>query len=251
MSGHSKWSKIKRAKGIADAKKGNIFTKLVKEIMAAVKAGDPNPDANIRLRLAIQKARDNNMPMDNIKRAIEKGSGKEAGPPPAEIVLEGYGPGGIAILVRALSDNKNRTVQEVRNVFNRNGGSLSESGGVAWLFESRGVIDIDTPSGKEDELALLAIDCGADDVKTSEGLIEAYTNPQQLEAIRHCLEVKGLKVTSAEPKLVPKTTTLAGEKVATQNIRLMDMLEDLEDVQSISSNLDFTEEVIEALKAQA
>ena len=250
MSGHSKWSKIKRAKGVADAKKGNVFTKLVKEIMAATKAGDPNPDANIRLRMAVQKARDNNMPMDNIKRAIEKGSGKEAGPPPSETVLEGYGPGGIAILVRALTENKNRTVQEVRNVFNRNGGSLAESGAVAWLFESKGVIDIDAPSGKEDEFGLLAIDCGAEDVKTDKGLTEAYTKPQEVEAVRQCLEVKGVKISSAEPKLVPKTTIMASLKVATQTIKLMEMLEELEDVQDVYSNVDFTEEVIEALSAQ-
>lgn len=250
MSGHSKWSKIKRAKGVADAKKGNIFTKLVKEIMAAAKAGDPNPDGNIRLRLAIQKARDNNMPMDNIKRAIDKGSGKDAGPPPSEIVLEGYGPAGIAILVRALTENKNRTVQEVRNAFNRNGGSMAESGAVAWLFESKGVIDIDTAPGKEDEFALVAIDCGAEDAKTDKGFLEVYTKPQDVEIVRKCLEVKGMKITSAEPKLVPKTTILASEKVAAQAVRLMDMLEELDDVQDVYSNVDFTEEVMEAIKDQ-
>lgn len=251
MSGHSKWSKIKRQKGVADIKKGNIFTKLVKEIMAATKAGDPNPDANVRLRLAIQKARDNNMPMDNIKRAIEKASGKEAGPPPSEIVLEGYGPGGIAILVRALTENKNRTVQEVRNVFTRNGGNLAESGAVAWLFENKGVIEIDAPRGKEDDFGLVAIDCGAEDVKTDKGSLEAYTKPQDVEMVRNCLEVKGIKVASAEPKLVPKSTILAGEKVAGQTIKLMELLEDLEDVQDVYSNIDFSEEVMEALKAQA
>lgn len=251
MSGHSKWSKIKRAKGVADAKRGNIFTKLVKEIMAAAKAGDPNPAANTRLRLAVQKAKDNNMPTDNIKRAIEKASGKEAGPPPSEITLEGYGPGGIAILVRALTENKNRTVQEVRNVFTRNGGSMAESGSVAWLFESRGVISIDAPENKEDEIGLLAIDCGADDARTDKGFIEVFTNPQEIEQVRSCLEVKGIKVTSAEPKLVPKTTIMATEKVATQTVKLMEMLEDLEDVQDVFSNVDFSEEVLEALKSQA
>lgn len=250
MSGHSKWAQIKRQKGVADARRGQLFTKLTREIMVAARQGGGNPDTNFRLRLAIQKARDNNMPMENIERSIKKGTGELGSGSLSEITLEGYGPKGVAIIVSALTDNKNRTVSEVRTVFTKHGGNLSESGGVAWLFEKRGIITVDTKGINMDEVALLAIDAGADDVKDEKGYLEIYTTPQKLEEIRKAIETKA-KVISAEISLIPTRTVMLDEKDAIQTLKLLDHLEELDDVQQVYSNLDFSDSVTEKLKAQS
>ena len=245
MSGHSKWSSIKHQKGVADAKRGQLFTKLTREIIVVVRQGGSNPEANFRLRLAIQKARDNNMPLDNIEKAIKRGSGTIEGANLAEMVLEGYGPGGAAILVQALSDNRNRTIQDVRNIFSRSGGNVGESGCVAWLFDLKGLISVETNDLDAEELALQAIDAGAEDVKLENSYVEIYTKPEELEVVRTALEQKNLPVASAELSMIPKTTVELEEKVALQTLKLLDKLEELDEVQHVSSNADFPNSVLE------
>jgi len=250
MSGHSKWSSIKHQKGVADARRGQLFTKLTREIIVVVRQGGSNPEANFRLRLAIQKARDSNMPTDNIEKAIKRGSGTLEGATLAEMVLEGYGPSGVAILVQALSDNRNRTLQDVRNVFSRSGGSLGESGCVAWLFESKGLIMIETKDLGAEELALQAIDAGADDVNIENDPIEIYTKPEELEVVRTALEQQNLPITSAELSMTPKTMVEVEEKAALQALKLLDKLDGLDDVQHVFSNIDFSDSTLEKYKAQ-
>ena len=245
MSGHSKWSSIKHQKGVTDARRGQLFTKLTREIIVATHQGGSNPEANFRLRLAVQKARDSNMPLENIERAIKRGSGETEGASLAEMVLEGYGPGGAAILVQALSDNRNRTVQDVRNIFSRHGGSLGASGCVSWLFESEGLITIETADSDTEELALNAIDAGAEDVKVEDNYVEIYTKPEDLEKVRGALEQRKLVVASAGLSMVPKTTVELEEKTALQTLKLLDKLEELDEVQHVSSNADFPNSVLE------
>jgi YebC/PmpR family DNA-binding regulatory protein len=244
MSGHSKWASIKHQKGVADARRGQLFSKLTREIMVAVREGGASPEANFRLRLTVQKARDNNMPLDNIERAIKRGSGETDGVILSELVLEGYGPGGTAILVRALSDNRNRALQEVRNAFTRHGGSLGESGCVAWLFESRGLITVKTDDDAE-ELELKAIDAGAEDVNLGDGYLEIYTMPEETEKVRQALEQQGVSISSAELSMVPKTVVQLEEKPALQALRLLDKLEELDEVQNVYSNADFSDDVVD------
>jgi len=245
VSGHSKWSSIKHQKAVTDARRGKIFTKLTREIIVAVREGGSNPEANSRLRLVIQKARDSRMPSDNIERAIKRGSGTLEGVTLVEMTLEGYGPKGIAILVQALSDNRNRTVQEVRNIFSRQGGNLGESGCVAWLFDSRGLITVEGAGLDAEELALQAIDAGAEDVKIENSYVEIYTRPDELEMVRTALEQKNLPVASAELSMIPKTTVELEEKAALQALKLLDKLEELDEVQHVSSNADFPDSVME------
>ena len=249
MSGHSKWSSIKHQKGVTDARRGQLFTKLTREIIVAVRQGGSNPEANFRLRLAVQKARDNNMPLDNIERAIKRGSGELEGATLVELTLEGYGPGGAAILVQALSDNRNRTIQDVRNIFSRSGGSLGESGCVAWLFDLKGLISVETNDLDAEELALQAIDAGAEDVKVENNYVEIYTKPEELEAVRTALEQKNLPVASAELSMMPKTTVGLEEKTALQTLKLLDKLEELDEVQHVSSNADFPNSILEKYQA--
>jgi YebC/PmpR family DNA-binding regulatory protein len=245
MSGHSKWSTIKRQKGAADAKRGQLFTKLAREIIVAVREGGDNPEGNFRLRLVIQKARDNNMPLDNIERAIKRGSGHAEGATLVEMTLEGYGPSGVAILVEALSDNRNRTLQEVRNLFTRNGGNLGEAGCVAWLFDSRGVITVETNGQDAEELALKAIDAGADDVKIEKDYIDIYTKSTDLEKVRKALEAEKIDIASSELSMIPKSPIELEEKVALQTLKLLDKLEELDEVQQVSSNADFSDAILE------
>ena len=221
MSGHSKWSSIKHQKGVTDAKRGQLFTKLTREIIIATREGGSNPDANFRLRLAVQKARDSNMPQDNIERAIKRGSGDLEGATLVDVILEGYGPGGTAILVKALTDNRNRTIQEVRNIFSRLGASLGESGCVAWLFESKGVITIKTVNLDADELALLAIDAGAEDVKIESDFVEVYTAPEELETVRAALKQQNLELDNTELSMVPKTMVQLEERAALQTLKML------------------------------
>jgi YebC/PmpR family DNA-binding regulatory protein len=245
MSGHSKWSTIKRKKGVADDRRGQLFTKLAREIIVAVREGGPNPEGNFRLRLAVQKARDNSMPLDNIERAIKRGSGRIEGAALVEMVLEGYGPSGVAILVQALSDNRNRTLQDVRNIFSRHGGNLSESGSVAWLFDSQGLITVPVNTGDAEEMALEAIDTGADDVKIENKYLEVYTKPTELEKVREALEQKKMTIGSAEVCLVPKSMVELEEKAALQTLKLLDRLEELDEVQSVACNADFSDAILE------
>jgi len=249
MSGHSKWSQIKRQKGVADAKRGQLFTKLAREIIVAVRQGGANSESNFQLRLAVQKARDNNMPMENIERAIKRGSGEAGAAALTEVKFEGYGPSGIAVLVEALTDNRNRTVQDVRRLFTRHGGNLGETGCVSWLFESRGVITVESNASDAEEIALRAIDAGAEDVKTENGYVEIYTQPQDLEKVRKVIEEKE-HVLSAELSLTPKNTVILDENKAVQALNFLDELEGLDDVQRVFSNIDFSEATLERLRSR-
>jgi len=251
MSGHSKWSTIKRQKGVADARRGQVFTKLTKEIMAAVREGGSNPDQNFRLRLVIQKCRDNNMPSDNIDRAVKKAAGEGGGTALTEAAFEGYGPGGAAILIQVLTDNRNRTLQEIRSIFNRGGGNMAAAGAVSWLFESKGVIIVETDEIDAEEVALWAIDAGADDVKIENSFVEIHTELDKLEAARRSLEDKSVPIVSAEIAMIPKTTLELGEDEAIRALKLLDRLEELDEVQRVFSNVDFSDEVLERLKAKA
>ena len=250
MSGHSKWANIKRQKGAADAKRGQLFTKLAREIIVAVRQGGASLDSNFRLRLAVQKARDNNMPSDNIERAIKRGSGEAGGATLTEVRFEGYGPSGIAVLVDTLTDNRNRTVQDVRRLFTRHGGNLGESGCVSWLFESRGVITVEGNTPDAEGIALWAIDAGAEDVKTDSSYVEIYTQPQDLEKVRKAIEEKQ-HVVSAELELTPKTTVVLEETKAVQALNFLDELEALDDVQRVFSNMDFSDTTLERLRSQS
>lgn len=245
MSGHSKWAQIKRQKATTDARRGQMFTKLGREITVAARAGGGDPEANFRLRLAIQRAREANMPADNIDRAIKRATGGSDAAALEEITYEGYGPGGAAVLIEAMTDNRNRAVSEIRNIFTRAGGSLGESGCVAWLFDPRGIISVDAAGQDPDEVALQAIDAGAEDVKTEDGTVEVYTSPADLDEVRRALEQGHVKVVSAETSMVPKTTIELDSRTAEQVLRLMDKLEELDDVQRVYSNVEFSEEVLE------
>ncbi len=252
MSGHSKWAQIKRQKGVADAKRGQLFTKLGREITIAARQGGGDPEANFRLRLAVQKARDNNMPAENIERAIKRGTGGSEGAALEEVTYEGYGPGGTAILLQALTDNRNRTVSDLRNFFTRAGGNLGEAGSVTWLFEQKGVIVIDINEEVDvEELELQAIDLGADDVKVEDNSLEIYTKPEDFESVRAALESQELSIASAELSMLPKSFVPLEEKAALQTLKLLDRLEELDDVQRVFSNADFPVEVVERYSAQA
>ena len=251
MSGHNKWSKIKHQKGADDVKRGNLYTKLTREIIISTREGGSDPDGNFRLRIAITKARDSNMPMDNIDRAIKKGSGEGEAGALIEMVLEGYGPGGTAILVNALSDNRNRTVQEIRSTFTRHGGSLAESGSVSWLFENKGVISIDAANVNADDVALQAIDAGAEDVQVQSGSVEIYTAPENLMKVRQALEKAKFTVTSGELIKEPKTMVQLDEKSATQALKLIDKLENLDDVQNVYSNADISDSIMASYESAA
>jgi len=251
MSGHSKWANIKHQKGAADARRGRIFTKLIREMTVAVREGGPNPEGNFKLRLAVQKARDNDMPLEHIDRTIKRASGQAEGAALQEMVLEGYGPGGTAIMVQATTDNRNRTVQEVRAAFTKAGGSLAGAGSVAWLFEQKGVITVKQNGLNADDLMLNAIDAGAEDVKVEHGFVEIYTKPNDLEKVRAALEAKQIPIERAEVSLEPKQMVQLEEKTALQTLKLLDRLEELDDVQSVASNADFADTVLEKYQLQA
>jgi YebC/PmpR family DNA-binding regulatory protein len=244
MSGHSKWSSIKRQKGVNDVKRGAIFTKIGREIGMAARAGGGDPDANYKLRLAVDKARAVNMPADTIKRAIDKAVGSGEAEQYEEIIYEGYGPGGVAILVEAATDNKNRTAAEVRSLFSKAGGQLAGAGAVAWQFETRGIVYITRDGQDPDDIALAAIDAGADDVDTEGDPLEIVTEPGNLEAVRTALEGTGGTIESAEVAMQPKSTIEVEVSAARQNLRLIENLEDLDDVQRVTANFDIPDEVM-------
>jgi len=244
MSGHSKWSQIKRQKGANDVKRGAIFTKMGREIAVAARAGGPDPDGNFRLRLAVEKARSANMPAETIKRAIERATGGGEGEQFEEIVYEGYGPGGVAVLVEAATDNRNRTAAEVRSIFSKAGGQLAGSGAVAWQFEPRGIITVARAGIDPDEIALLAIDAGASDVDPAADPLEIDTAPHDLEAVRRALEAAGVMIESAESAMVARQTVGVDTARARQALRLVEALEDLDDVQRVTVNLELSDELL-------
>jgi YebC/PmpR family DNA-binding regulatory protein len=244
MSGHSKWSTIKRQKGVNDSKRSAMFTKVAREIAVAARAGGGDPDANYRLRLAVDKARSINMPAENIRRSIEKATGGGDEVQYEEIVYEGYGPGGVAVLVEAATDNRNRTAAEVRSIFAKTGGQLAGSGAVAWQFEARGLITVARLGADPDEVALAAIDAGAADVDTEADPIEIYTEPSELLGVRMALEAAGVSVEDAESAMIAKQTVTLDADHVRKALRLVDLLEDLDDVQRVTTNVDIPEELL-------
>jgi len=245
MSGHSKWSSIKHQKGVVDARRGQLFTKLAREITVAARQGGADPEMNVRLRLAVQRAKDSNMPMDNVDRAIKRGAGIGDGTQTLEETMyEGYGPGGTAIMLQALTDNRNRTVSDIRSTFIRGGGNLGEAGCVAWNFESRGVITLSVSPEQGEELALVAIDAGAEDFELDATVLDVRTSVESFEAVRRALEESGATVANAELSLVPKSTVVLDIKYSQQTLRLLDKLEELDDVQRVYTNADFPEEAL-------
>lgn len=248
MSGHSKWSTIKRKKGAADAKRGKIFTKLIKEITVAVKMGNnPDPEMNPQLRQAIDKAKQNNMPNDNVKRAIKKASGEGEGQSFEESSYEGYGPGGAAVLVRVLTDNKNRTTAEVRHAFSKFGGNLGQDGCVSYMFDKKGMVVIDKEGVDEDALLEAALNAGAEDMKDEDSTFDIYTEPNDFESVRDAIKDGGFTIAQAEVSMIPQNTVqLSGRKAGTM-LKLMETLEDNDDVQDVYSNFDIAQEEMEAL----
>ena len=245
MSGHSKWSQIKRQKGAADVKRGVVFTKMTREIMLAAREGGPDPDANFRLRLAIDRARAVNMPHANIDRAIERATGGADGAQLESVVYEGYGPGGVSVMVEAATDNRNRTVSEIRATFVRGGGKLGESGSVQWLFEQKGIIEIDASGRSNDEVQLVAIDAGAEDVEVDGSLITVYTTTSAFEKVKKAIEAAAIPISSAEISMRPNNTVRVDGEHAQKVLRLVEALEDLDDVQKVHANFDIPDEVLQ------
>jgi YebC/PmpR family DNA-binding regulatory protein len=247
MSGHSKWSSIKHKKGAADARRGKVFTKLIKEITVAARMGGGDPDGNPRLRAAIAAAKAENMPKENIERGIKKGTGELEGVSYEEANYEGYGPGGVAVLVDCLTDNKNRTVAEVKHLFERNGGSLGEPGCVSWIFDKKGLIALEKDKVDEEKLYDRAIEAGAEDVREEESEFEVITAPSDFETVRQAMENAGLPYSVAEISMVPKNTVKLEGKKAQQMLNLMQGLEDHDDVSNVYANFDISDEVLEAM----
>ena len=248
MSGHSKWSTIKRKKGALDAKRGKIFTKIIREITVAAKAGGGDPDANPRLRTAILKGKANNMPADNVDRAIKKGTGDLDGVVYSEVRYEGYGPGGVAIMVDALTDNKNRTTPEVKTALNKNNGTLGESGSVNYMFDRKGMIIIEAGQTDEDEAMELLMDFDVDDIRTEDGNVIVTTTPEAHIKVSDTLTDKNYTLTMNEVTYVPQTTIELDAKKASQVLRLIEALEDLDDTQNVYSNFDISDEVMAQLE---
>ena len=248
MSGHSKWSTIKRKKGAIDSKRGKIFTKLIKEITLAARLGGGDIEGNARLRSAVLAAKEENMPKDNIDRAIKKGTGELAGGAAyEEVTYEGYGPAGVAVIVEVMTDNKNRTVAEIRHIFSKHGGNLGENGCVAWMFDKKGIIVLDKKTVSEDALMEVALEAGADDVRDQGTEWEVVTEPMTFEAVKKAIEQKGWKSLEARVGMVPQNTIKLEAGKAEQMLRLMEKLEDNDDVQNVYANFDISDEVMEKL----
>lgn len=241
MSGHSKWANIKRKKAKVDAVKGNVFSRLTKEIMAAAKRGGGNPDHNFKLRLAIQKAKENNLPQSNIDRAIRRATGQEEGVNYEEIVYEGYGPSGVAVYLQILTDNRNRTAGEIRHIFSRHGGSLGETGCVAWMFEAKGRMILGPTSLSEEELLDIAIEAGADDMRLEDDEYQVLTAPDILDQVREAFEKRGILANEVELVRLPKTLTAVSPEDASQLVVLLELLEDHDDVEKVFFNGEFPE----------
>ena len=247
MSGHSKWSSIKHKKAMVDARRGKMFTKLIRELTSATRAGGGDPDINPRLRTAVASAKGANMPADTIQRAIQKGTGDTAGETYEEVTYEGYGAGGVAVLVDTLTDNKNRTVAEIRHLFAKHGGSMGENGCVAWMFQRQGFLTLDAGSIDEDALLELVLEAGGDDIRTESDLYEILTAPEAFEDVRGSLEAQGLTPEVAEVTMLPQSTVTIEGKQAEQVIRLMEALDDQDDVRRAYANFDIPDEVMAAL----
>jgi YebC/PmpR family DNA-binding regulatory protein len=241
MSGHSKWHSIKHKKGATDAKRGKLFTKFIKEITVAARTGGGDPDANARLRKAVLDAKAGNMPNDTIDRAVRRGTGAEDGVTYDEITYEGYGPGGVAMLIEAMTDNRNRTVAEIRHTFSKNGGNLGESGSVGWLFEKKGYIVVDKAAKPEEELFDIAIEAGADDVREDGDNFEIITSPENFESVQSAIKSAGIEPQMAEVSMVPQTYIKLEGSNAQQMLRLMEAMEDHDDVQKVYANFDIDE----------
>jgi len=251
MSGHSKWSTIKRKKGAADAKRGALFTRLGRELTIAAREGGGDPGSNFRLRLVMDRCRQSNMPKDNIGRAIKRGTGELKGAALEEILYEGYGPKGTALLVSVLTDSRNRAVAAVRRVLTRSGGSLGATGCVSWLFDRKGYISVEAEGNDPEELALLGIDIGAEDVRIESDLVEIFTSVEDFQRIREALHNEDLKLVTEEISWIPKSTTQLSEKETLQTMNLIDDLEELEDVRQVYSNLDIPDDLLAKYEAQA
>ncbi|MDH4156871.1 MAG: YebC/PmpR family DNA-binding transcriptional regulator [candidate division Zixibacteria bacterium] len=248
MSGHSKWATIKRKKGKTDAERGKVFTRLIKELTVAARDGGGDPEGNPRLRTAVAAAKAANMPADNIKRAIQKGTGELPGVTYESLAYEGYGPGGVAIFLEVLTDNKNRAVAEVRHIMSKYGGNLGASGCVAWMFEKRGIVTIELNAADEDTIMELATEAGAEDITTESGSYEVITTPENLEQVRAAIEAKGIPMVSAEVIMEPQNfVKLDGEKEASSMLKLYELLEEADDVQKVWANFDIDQELLEKL----
>lgn len=248
MSGHSKWSTIKRKKGAIDSKRGKIFTKIIKEITLAARLGGGDPDGNSRLRTAVLAAKDENMPKDNIERAIKKGVGEIGGVSSfEEMTYEGYGPAGVAVLIEVLTDNKNRTVAEVRHTLSKHGGNLGESGCVAWMFDKKGSLIVNKKDIDEDALMELVLEAGAEDVREEDTEFEVITSPSAFEDVRKVIELRGIKIISASIGMIPQNTIELDAGKAEQMLKLMEKLEDNDDVQNVYANFDIPDEIMEKL----
>jgi YebC/PmpR family DNA-binding regulatory protein len=249
MSGHSKWAQIKRKKAKNDQQRGKLFSKLIREITTAARVGGGDPKGNMRLKAAFEEAKAVNMPADTLKRAIQKGTGELPGEMYEEVTYEGYGPGGVALLVKVLTDNKNRTAPEIRHAFTKFGGNLGEVGSVGWMFERKGLILVEASRVDEDELLALALEGGATDMRRTDAVFEISTEPAQLEAVRRVLEERGVPIQSAEVTFVPQSMIRLEIKEAQQVLRLVEGLEELDDVQKVYANFDIPDEVLETLGA--
>ncbi|HXH89607.1 MAG TPA: YebC/PmpR family DNA-binding transcriptional regulator [Gaiellaceae bacterium] len=249
MSGHSKWSTIKHKKGAADAKRGQLFTKLSKAIIVAAKEGGPDPENNLSLQNAVEKARSYSMPKDNIERAIARGAGTDAdGASYETVIYEGYGPEGVAVLVEALTDNRNRTASDVRHTFAKNGGNLGTTGSVAWLFERRGIVIVEGDTVDEDELFLAAAEGGADDLERDGSVFQISAAPEALSNVRQAVQDAGFEIQAAELTMIPKTTVEVAEEAAVKKLlRLIEALEENDDIQEVSANFDIPEQILEAV----
>jgi YebC/PmpR family DNA-binding regulatory protein len=247
MSGHSKWASIKHKKGAADAKRGKVFSRLNKEIMVAARLGGGDPSGNPRLRSAIQAAKAENMPKDNIERAIKKGTGELEGTSYEECNYEAYGPGGVAIMIDCLTDNRNRTVAEVKHIFERHGGNLGEPGCVSWIFEKKGLIVFEKESVEEERLLELALDAGAEDIKEEETQFEILTDPSDFESVKKAFDDEGLSYTVAEVSMIPQNTVSLEGRDAERMLNLMETLEEHDDINYVYANFDIPDEVMEAL----
>jgi YebC/PmpR family DNA-binding regulatory protein len=252
MSGHSKWATIKRSKGVADSKRGALFTKLGHEIAVAAREGGSDPDSNFRLRLVLDKARQANMPKDNIERAIARGSGELKGSEALqEAIFEGYGPGGGAIMLQTLSDNRNRTVSEVRRAFERHGGNLGSDGSVAWMFSRRGQITVDVEGLDPDDAALIAIDAGAEDVEVEDNTLQIHTDPKDLKPVQEALVKNNLHVIEAQLAWIPQNLMPLDEKNTLQTLKLVDALDELDDVTEVYNNIEITDEALAKYQSEA
>ncbi len=246
MSGHSKWATIKRKKAVTDSKRGRLFTQIIKEITIAARMGGGDPKANPRLRLAVDKAKAANMPADNIKRGIQKGTGELPGVSYEDMVYEGYGPGGVAIMIESVTDNKNRTVSEIRHILERHNGNLGAANSVAWMFNRKGNISVKKAGPDEDTLMEIVLEAGAEDMTTEEETYEITTSPENFSAVRDALEAKNIATESAEVQLIPENTVKVGDKDAEQVLKLMEALEDHDDVQHVYANFDIDDDVLAA-----